>query len=74
MYKEELALNYLQWLICHKAQPKPNHLYIIYIFIKRIWYLQWFASKFHTLNIKPNQIKIPLKKLTLSPTFSREIR
>ena len=24
MYKEDLALNYLQWLICHKT--KPNHL------------------------------------------------
>ena len=27
MYKEDLALNNLQWLICHKT--KPNH--IIYI-------------------------------------------
>ena len=27
MYKEDLALNNLQWLICHKTQPtqtKPN--------------------------------------------------
>ena len=22
MYKEDLALNNLQWLICHKTQPK----------------------------------------------------
>ena len=21
MYKEDLALDYLQWLICHKTQP-----------------------------------------------------
>ena len=27
MYKEDLALNNLQWLICHKTQPKQ----IIYI-------------------------------------------
>ena len=27
MYKEDLALNNLQWLICHKAQPNQ----IIYI-------------------------------------------
>ena len=27
MYKEELALNNLQWLICHKTQPNQ----IIYI-------------------------------------------
>ena len=27
MYKEDLALNNLQWLICHKTQPKQ----ILYI-------------------------------------------
>ena len=27
MYKEDLALNKLQWLICHKTQPNQ----IIYI-------------------------------------------
>ena len=27
MYKEDLALNNLQWLICHQTQPKQ----IIYI-------------------------------------------
>ena len=27
--KEDLALNNLQWLICHKTQP--NHIYLIYI-------------------------------------------
>ena len=29
MYKEHMALNNLQWLICHKTQPnqaKPNHI------------------------------------------------
>ena len=26
MYKEDLALNNLQWLICHKNQTKPNHI------------------------------------------------
>ena len=25
VYKEDLALNYVQWLICHKTQP--NHTY-----------------------------------------------
>ena len=28
MYKKDLALNNLEWLICHK--PKPNHIYLIY--------------------------------------------
>ena len=27
MYKEDLALNNLQWLICHKTQP--NHILFI---------------------------------------------
>ena len=42
MYKEDLALNNLQWLICHKPKSisKPilmhtntHHVYIIYIYI-----------------------------------------
>ena len=31
MYKEDLELNNLQWLICHKTQTKPNYIYLIYI-------------------------------------------
>ncbi len=27
MYKEDLALNNLQWLIHHKSQIKSNHIY-----------------------------------------------
>ena len=27
MYKEDLALNNLQWLICHKTQPNQTKLY-----------------------------------------------
>ena len=30
MYKEDLALNNLQWLICHKTQPNQ----IIYMYKK----------------------------------------
>ena len=32
MYKEDLALINLQWLICHKTQP--NHIYLIYMYKK----------------------------------------
>ena len=32
MYKEDLALNNLQWLICHEIQTKPNHIYLIYMY------------------------------------------
>ena len=39
MYKEDLALNNVQWLICYKIQPNQIR-YIfniyIYIYIKRI--------------------------------------
>ena len=31
MYKEDFALNNLQWLICHKT-VKPNHIYLIYMY------------------------------------------
>ena len=27
MYKENLALNNLKWLMCHKAKPKRSNLY-----------------------------------------------
>ena len=32
MYKKDLALNNLQWLICHKTQPNQI-IYIVYIYI-----------------------------------------
>ena len=53
MYKKDLALNNLQWLIYHKTQP-DQIIYIWYRCIKRIWhqitYNGWYA-------IKPNQTK-----------------
>ena len=33
MYKEDLALNNLQWLICHKTKPTKS--YIFNIFVER---------------------------------------
>ena len=35
MYKEDLALNNLEWLICHETERKQI-IYIYYISIKRI--------------------------------------
>ena len=33
IYKQDLALNNQQWLICHKAkQSKTNHIYSIYMY------------------------------------------
>ena len=48
MQKQDLQLNNLQWLICHKT--KPNQIICIkYICIKRIWHLitykGWYAIK-----------------------------
>ena len=47
-YKQDLALNNRQWLICHKTQPNQI-IYIWYICIKRIWhqitYNGWNAIK-----------------------------
>ena len=39
MYKEDLALNNLQWLICHKTQP--NHLIYMYKEDLALNNLQW---------------------------------
>ena len=40
MYKEDLALNNLQWLICHKTQPNLNKKVLIFL-IYRITKLQY---------------------------------
>ena len=37
MYKKDLALNNLQWLICHKTKSNQI-LYIEYICIKKFWH------------------------------------
>ena len=31
MNVEDLALDNLQWLICHKIQPQPNDIFNIYV-------------------------------------------
>ena len=58
MYKEDLALNDLQWLICHKTQPnptKPNNLYLIYMYKEDLVLnnLQWLICH----KTQPNQTK-----------------
>ena len=52
MYKEDLALNNLQWLICHK--PKQTQSYIIYMYKEDLALnnLQWLI--YH--KTQPNQI------------------
>ena len=67
MYQRDLALNNLQWLICHKTKPNQTWLfknviykmclwiiYILYICINRIWH--WINYKgWYAIN--PNQTK-----------------
>ena len=36
MYKEDLALNNLQWLICHKTKPNQIIYILIYMYIEDI--------------------------------------
>ena len=52
MYKENLALNSRQWLICHKTQP--NHIYLIYMYKEDLALnnLQWLICH----KTEPNQI------------------
>ena len=58
MYKEDLALNNLQWLICHKTKPNPtqsNPIYLIYMYKEDLALnkLQWLICH----KTKPNPIK-----------------
>ena len=52
MYKEDLALYNLQWLICHIT--KPNPIYLIYMYKEdlALYNLQWLICH----KTQPNQI------------------
>ena len=52
MLKEDLALNSLKWLMCHKTQPK--HIYLIYTYKEDLVLnnLQWLICH----KTQPNQI------------------
>ena len=56
MYREDLALNKLQWLICHKTQPNQNPIYLIYMYKEDLALnnLQGLISH----NSQPNQSKM----------------
>ena len=53
MYKKDLALNNLQWLICHKPNQTKS-LYLIYMYKKDLALnnLQWLICH----KTQPNQI------------------
>ena len=50
----DLAINNLQWLICHKIQTKPNHIHLINMYKEDLALsnLQWLICH----KIQPNQI------------------
>ena len=53
MYKEDLALNNLQWLICHKTHPNQI-IYLIYMYKEDLALnnLQWLICH----KTQPNQL------------------
>ncbi len=62
MYEEDLALNNLQWLICHKTKPnqtKANHIYLIYMYKEDLALnnLQWLIC--HKTKQTKSTIKSP---------------
>ena len=52
MYKGDLALNNLQWLICHKTQPNDINLIYMYKEDLVLKNLQWLICH----KTQPNQI------------------
>ena len=56
MYKEDLALNNRQWLICHKTQPNQIIYILIYMYKEDLALinLQWLICH----KIQPNQTKL----------------
>ena len=67
MYKEDLALNNLQWLICQKNPTRTNHIYLMYIYKEDLALnnLQWLichkAQPDQTIYILPYQRFIVLQ-------------
>ena len=61
MYKEDLALNNLQWLICHKTQPNQIIYMLIYMYKEDLALnnQQWLIFP----ETKPNQTKLNIYKL-----------
>ena len=55
MYKEDLALNNLQWLMRHKNPTQPNPIYLICMYKEDLALnnLQWLIC----YKTQPNQIK-----------------
>ena len=54
MYKQILALNDLQWLMCHKTQPNQI-IYIEYILLRTDFH--WDCENRHVTRIKNIYIK-----------------
>ncbi len=54
IYKEDLALNNLKWLISHKNPTKSNHIYLIFLYEEDLALnnLQWLICH----KTQPNQI------------------
>ena len=52
MYKQDLALNNLQWLICHKTQPNQIPIYLIHMYKQDLALnnLQWLICHKTQLN------------------------
>ena len=51
MYKENLALNNLQWLICHKTQPNPTHMHMVFT-VPQVSLGLSLVSQLHSLSDK----------------------
>ena len=44
MYKEDLALNNLQWLICHKTKPNPIDVIVSEFEIQSHYHVQYWTN------------------------------
>ena len=66
MCKEDLALNNLQWLICHKT--KPNHIYLIYMYKEDLALnnLQWLICHKNQLTYQPPSFPMVLQSSILA--------
>ena len=73
MYKQDLALNNQQWLICHKPKPQPNptpKISVLSMTLNRIWC--WEYSSGYLWNVELYFIAITPKS-TLIQSYSASL-
>ena len=74
MYKEDLALNNQQWLICHKTQTNYLFSFFFFFFVIILSIIKWEGKRFFVYVIQISKLKILLAKVQIKNAKKKIIR